>query len=101
MIRIHLEWIQRKMSLTLAIAEQKSKIFEFKNKYNGHFYVFPNRDFYLCMKYMVLQYQISMESALGYIYIENVEKLRPVIKMKKNILSDTFFPNKNNGREKA
>ena len=72
-----------------------------KNKYNGYFYAFSDRDFYFCMKYMVVQYQISMESAVGYIYIENFEKLRPVIKMKKNIWSGTFFPYKNNGHEKA
>ena len=72
-----------------------------KNKYNGHFYAFPDRDFYFCMKYMVVQYQISMEPVLGYIYIENFEKLRPAIKTKKNIWSGTFFGNKNNGYEKA
>jgi len=62
-----------------------------KNKYNGHFYAFPDCDFYFCMKYMVVPYQISMEPVLGYIYIEKFEKLRPAIKTKKNIWSGPFF----------
>ena len=41
-----------------------------------------------------------MEPVLGYIYIEKNEKMRPAIKMKKNIWSGTFFQNKNNGHEK-